>query len=104
MSNNAVLTKDVMIRRKWKGNPKCQFCESDESIDHLFFTCSVAKAIWIVIVRCIGANNIPVSLDQCWAWCDLWLLIVESYMYGEFQLFAGLSRRHETKPVSMVPL
>lgn len=73
LSNNAILTKDNLIRRKWSGNPKCQFCNFDETCDHLFFTCSVAKVIWAVVAICIGADNIPVSLNQCWAWCGRWL-------------------------------
>ena len=49
MANDAILTKDNLIKRKWVGNPKCYFCDLDESINHLFFTCPVAKVIWGVI-------------------------------------------------------
>jgi hypothetical protein len=70
MSNDAILTKDNMIRRRWVGNPRCYFCEQDESINHLFFTCPVARVVWGVIAKLIGANNIPTSLEQCWMWCE----------------------------------
>ena len=73
MINNAVLTKDNLIKRRWSGNPSCHFCDQNETVDHLFFTCPIAKVIWAVIVKVIRANNIPTSLSQCWSWCDHWL-------------------------------
>jgi len=45
MSNGAVFTKDNMLRRNWVGDPKCYFCDNNESIEHLFFKCSVAKVV-----------------------------------------------------------
>jgi hypothetical protein len=71
--NNAILTKDNMIRRKWKGDPACYFCPHDESVNHLFFQCNVAKAVWAIIAKCIGADNIPRSFSQSWTWADRWL-------------------------------
>jgi hypothetical protein len=73
MTNNVVLTKDNLTRRKWSGNPVCHFCDQNETVDHLFFTCPTAKIIWAVIAKVIGANNIPTSLMQCWEWCEKWL-------------------------------
>jgi hypothetical protein len=85
MTNDALLTKDNMIRRKWAGDPKCYFCDHDETINHLFFTCPIAKVVWGVIAKLLGAMNIPTSLGQCWEWCDLWLP-----MGGKFHLW-GIS-------------
>jgi hypothetical protein len=65
MINNVVLTKDNLIKRKWSGNPTCQFCDHDESVDHLFFTCLIAKVVWVIIAKIIGASNVPTSLAQC---------------------------------------
>ena len=45
MINNAVLTKDNLIKRRWSGNPSCHFCDQNETVDHLFFTCPIAKVI-----------------------------------------------------------
>lgn len=67
MANNALLTKDNLIKRKWKGDSHCAFCDQAENINHLFFTCAVARAIWIVVAQYIGANNIRQSLEQCLA-------------------------------------
>jgi len=65
MLNNAVLTKDNMVKRKWPGDPTFYFCNHNESLSHLFFQCSTAKAVWAIIVKCIDANNVPRSFDQC---------------------------------------
>lgn len=45
MSNNSVLTKDILLRRGWIGSEACPFCGKDEYVDHLFFTCSIAILI-----------------------------------------------------------
>lgn len=37
-----------------------------------FFTCPIAKSVWIIIAKCFGANNVPTSLERCWIWCDHW--------------------------------
>jgi hypothetical protein len=73
LSNGAVLTKDNMLRRNWHGSSDCYFCELDESIDHLFFKCSVAKIVWACVATCFGARDIPGNLNQCWSWLDKWL-------------------------------
>jgi len=73
MLNNAVLTKDNMVKRKWTGDPTCYFCDKAENLSHLFFQCSNAKAVWAIVAKCIGADNIPCSFEQCWNWCDVWI-------------------------------
>lgn len=73
LTNDAILTRDNLIRRKWNGDPKCLFCDADEIITHLFFQCPIAKVIWSVVAVCLGANNISSNLDQCWKWCESWL-------------------------------
>jgi hypothetical protein len=45
LENKGLLTRDNMIKRKWKGDHTCSFCSQDETIDHHFFRCSVAKVI-----------------------------------------------------------
>lgn len=79
MTNNALLTKDNLIRSRWSASPVCQFCDQEESVDHLFFTCPIAKVIWVVIAKGIGDNNIPTSLSQCWSWCEQWLRTGEKF-------------------------
>ena len=73
LMNNAILTKDNLLRRKWVGSPICYFCNQEETVAHLFFQCSTAKAVWAIVAQCIGANNVPKSFGQCWLWCERWL-------------------------------
>jgi hypothetical protein len=44
VENNVVLTKDNMIKRRWVGSPVCQFCNEQETINHLFFECVVLES------------------------------------------------------------
>jgi hypothetical protein len=45
-----VFTKDNLLRRGWTGDSHCHFCSKTESIDHLLFSCALAKLIWQVIL------------------------------------------------------
>jgi len=73
MENNAILTEDNMIKRQWKGDPSCYFCNQHESVPHLLFTCSIAKVVWTTIASCLDANDIPTSFSQSWKWCEKWI-------------------------------
>ena len=43
------LTRDNLARKNWNGNTKCCFCNIEESIQHLFFNCPLAKFIWRIL-------------------------------------------------------
>jgi hypothetical protein len=45
IENNAILSKDNMLRRDWIGDSTCQFCDIDENINHLFFKCTTSRVI-----------------------------------------------------------
>jgi hypothetical protein len=47
--HKVILTKDNLAKRNWNGCKKCAFCDSEESINHLFFHCPFAKLIWRTI-------------------------------------------------------
>ena len=47
--NKVILTKDNLAKRNWIGCKKCVFCDSEESIDHLFFTCRFAHFLWTIV-------------------------------------------------------
>jgi len=101
LENNAVLTKDSLIRRKWSGSPTCYFCSSAENTDHLFFQCPVAKVLWGLVGLCLGATNIPENIAQYKHWIKHWLPgghVV--YTFGAAGIFVGLSRKKEMKNVS----
>jgi hypothetical protein len=36
VAQDAILTKDNMLRRKWQGDPGCYLCGVSEDRDHLF--------------------------------------------------------------------
>jgi len=73
VENGAILTKDNMIKINWSGSPSYFFCSADENIEHLFFTCPIAKVIWGMVGTSIGANNIPSTLIQYKKWIRRWL-------------------------------
>jgi len=54
LEKGVTLTKDNLIKRKWKGNSLCCFCNNTETIQHLFFDCHVAKFVWNSIYFTFG--------------------------------------------------
>jgi hypothetical protein len=44
-----ILTKDNLAKRNWQGNMKCCFCSQDETIQHLFIDCPLAKIVWQMV-------------------------------------------------------
>jgi hypothetical protein len=54
LSNNKLLTRDNLEKRKKLDDASCIFCSDKETIAHLFFDCIVAKRAWTVISRIIG--------------------------------------------------
>ena len=73
LSQDAVLTRQVMRTRKWTGNPTCSFCNELETSQHLFFTCPVAKVIWRCVGIVLGTEMCPNSYWQYFAWCHTFL-------------------------------
>jgi len=49
LKRDVIVTKDNLIRMNWNGNKLCCFCSSDETIQHLFIDCHVAKFLWLVV-------------------------------------------------------
>lgn len=62
LENQAILTKDNMIKRKWVGDPTCYFCKENKEIDHLLFDCNVMKVVWGVIAMCFNISSRPGNL------------------------------------------
>jgi hypothetical protein len=38
-----LLTKDNLVKRNWQDSVKCCFCDRNETIQHLFISCLLAK-------------------------------------------------------------
>lgn len=72
LEQGEVPTKDNMRKRNWNGDPTCRFCAATETVDHLFFQCPIAKVTWGIGAHSIGANNIPININQ-YFWVDIHL-------------------------------
>jgi len=79
VSENAILTKNNLVKIKWKGDVKCRFCAENESIIHLFFECSMVKYIWSLIALVVGANCRPTSFGSFWVWLKRFLPHAKKY-------------------------
>lgn len=63
LKKGVLLTKDNLIKRKWKGGSKCCFCDKDETIQHLFFDCHMARFPWNAVVFSFGIQP-PASVSH----------------------------------------
>lgn len=63
LGRGAILTKDNLKKRSWKGSLKCSFCNQNETIQHLFFHCYLARAVWRVIFIALNIDS-PNSIDH----------------------------------------
>jgi hypothetical protein len=69
LGRGAILTKDNLAKRRWKGSLTCCFCNRNESIHHLFFDCYIAKNIWRIIYLALKIE-MPVNINhiiESWA-------------------------------------
>ena len=63
LKRGVVLTKNNLANRQWKGNLKCSFCNANETIQHLFFECHVARLVWNSIFISFGIQP-PKNVSQ----------------------------------------
>jgi hypothetical protein len=47
---------------------KCCFCDENETIDHLFFKCKLARYVWGVVRCANGIGAIPVKFQDLSDW------------------------------------
>jgi hypothetical protein len=55
----------------WRGKDfKCSFCDCEESIDHLFFTCPLARYLWSILNCAFCLPSTPVKFEDLglWVW------------------------------------
>jgi hypothetical protein len=45
LHQRVLLMKDNLAKRNWDGSKKCCHCDQDETIQHLFFECPLAKVV-----------------------------------------------------------
>ena len=87
LENKVILTKDNMIKKKWPSNPTCSFCSQLESVDHLFFQCSVARVTWGFVALCLGAHEVPTDILSYSGWIKKYLpggAMVHHFIFAAF--------------------
>ena len=68
VQRGVILTKDNLLKRRWKGESKCCFCSKDETIQHLFFECHVAKFVWSAIFFAFGVKAPTNAINMLCSW------------------------------------
>jgi hypothetical protein len=63
LRKGVILIKDNLAKRHWKGCIRCCFCDENESIQHLFFECPVARLLWLAISITFGVS-IPTNISH----------------------------------------
>ena len=57
-------TADKLKKKGWKGKGKCILCGVDESLNHVIFSCVLARFAWICVKEVLSWERIPISLDD----------------------------------------
>jgi hypothetical protein len=68
LSNNKLLTRDNLEKRRKVEDTTCLFCHEPESVAHLFFGCVVATQAWGLLAGVIdfNAGTDYESMAKCW--------------------------------------
>jgi hypothetical protein len=59
-----IQTADNLIKKQWKGDKKCKFCDDEETVDHLLFLCLIASYLWCVIRDGLNWKKTPKSVKE----------------------------------------
>jgi hypothetical protein len=85
LKKGVILTKDNLAKRNWKGSTKCCFCNHNETIQHLFFDCHVARFVWSTLFITFGINP-PNNVANMFG---IWLKGLQSRL--KHQIFIGIA-------------
>jgi hypothetical protein len=68
LSKNKLLTRDNLEKRRHLDDGSCLFGVENESVDHLFFECVVAKRAWAMVSCVIGfeVESDYLSIAKLW--------------------------------------
>ena len=94
--NNAILTKDNMITRRWLEAPLAISVIGMKLFLIFFFNAVLQKLFGPHCPLCFGANDVPRSIGQCCTWCENWHRLVNSSIPWVLQLSAGQFGKHAT--------
>jgi hypothetical protein len=62
LHRRVILTKDNLSKRNRNGSKKCCFCNQDETIQHLFIDCPLAKVVWRIVHMAFNITPRVISL------------------------------------------
>jgi hypothetical protein len=65
LANNKLQASTVLKKRGWKGDIHCCLCGRVETVNHIFFQCSMAQFVWCCVRIVFGLIDSPAS------WSDL---------------------------------
>ena len=68
LQKGVTLTKDNLAKRNWQGSVKCCFCNSLETIQHLFIDCHFARFIWNTVHITFGIHPPSSISDMFGSW------------------------------------
>jgi hypothetical protein len=68
LKQGVILTKDNLVKRNWKGSVQCCFCSSNETIQHLFFDCHMARLMWSIVCMPFGIQPPSSIADLFGSW------------------------------------
>jgi hypothetical protein len=54
VSNNKILTRDNLSKRKSLDDMSCLFCSESESVSHLFFNCCIVGCAWEILLEILN--------------------------------------------------
>ncbi|WVZ88215.1 hypothetical protein U9M48_034759 [Paspalum notatum var. saurae] len=57
LQKGVILTKNNLVKCRWQGSLTCAFCHKEETINHLFFECRLARSVWSVLQIATGINQ-----------------------------------------------
>jgi hypothetical protein len=63
LGRGVILTKDNLAKRGWKDSLNCSFCNQNETIQHFFFDCYLARNIWRIIYFALHVER-PISINH----------------------------------------
>jgi hypothetical protein len=54
----------ILKMKGWKGSDICSLCQKLETIDHIFFHCTLPYFAWSCLRHVFGWNNIPSPVEE----------------------------------------
>lgn len=65
---NKILTRNNLAKRRPVDDPSCLFCSEQESVQHLFFCCVVARILWTFVSDYFNLEHISSLADIATLW------------------------------------